>query len=460
MKMAELYKDNNVVEDLPLRPNLFSAFKTILLQCITMLLWIPLSLVCVPLYLPGLIIWGRPRTIPSWSRFYRYFTATWTKGKPEDSIPVTNRILIFLMILDIVIKSPVNGVCWFLDELLYHSYHNIDIKDPVFIVTAARSGSTQLEECLEDDKESFIAPTLVEGMYPYIWVWRLVPPILKTLGLDKRIEALVYSSFGEEVKKRHTINLFRSDTWENVLGSGLMIFFSQSLGCSFFKWGFIFSRLKNHPIDEEFCKCFVELNDCILKKVIYYRGTPKQRTMIKGHFLFAAKVLEQQYKGAKFIAMARDPIERFRSFMNLIKVSSAQSPSFSVFGLFPVTWRVIRDWTVETQICYCEEEMLFYNQSEENTRNKLAISFTSYVNNLTGTFQRIYSFLNIPLPVEMLSKATTLQSSTHNRTTKKSTYDPKYNRSLSSVGVDEDKLREHLTDYINWMKKLEDTFAH
>ena len=71
--------------------------------------------------------------------------------------------------------------------------------------------------------------------------------------------------------------------------------------------------------------------------------------------------------------------------------------------------------------------MLFYNQSGENTRNKLAISFTSYVNNLTGTLQHIYSFLNIPLPDEVLSKATTLQSSTHNRTTRKSTYDPKYN---------------------------------
>ena len=60
---------------------------------------------------------------------------------------------------------------------------------------------------------------------------------------------------------------------------------------------------------------------------------------------------------------------------------------------------------------------MFYNQSEENTKNKLAISFTNYVNNLTGTFLCIYSmtFLNIPLSVELLSKATTLQSSTHDR---------------------------------------------
>jgi len=124
-------------------------------------------------------------------------------------------------------------------------------------------------------------------------------------------------------------------------------------------------------------------------------------------------------------------------------------------GLFLITWKVARDFVVETQICYCEEEKLFCNRSEENKTNKLAISFANYVNNLTATLQHMYSFLNIPLPDKVLSKATTLQNTTHNRTTRKSTYDPRYNRSLSSLGVYEDKIREHLTDYISWVKELD-----
>ena len=36
---------------------------------------------------------------------------------------------------------------------------------------------------------------------------------------------------------------------------------------------------------------------------------------------------------------------------------------------------IVRDWIIETQTCYCEEEMIFYNQSEENAKSKLAISF-------------------------------------------------------------------------------------
>ena len=170
------------------------------------------------IYLPCLIIWGQPPIIPSWSRFFRYFTATLTEGKPEDNIPFTNRILIFLIILDTVIKSPVNGVCWFLDELLYHSYHNTDIKDPVFFLSAARSGSTQIGDYLTDDKESFISPMVIEGMFPFIWVWRLVFPVMKMLGLDERIEAHLSSKLGgEELKKCHNLYLFKSDTWESNL---------------------------------------------------------------------------------------------------------------------------------------------------------------------------------------------------------------------------------------------------
>jgi len=379
-----------------------------------------------------------------------------TEGKPEDNIPFTNRILIFLIILDTVIKSPVNGVCWFLDELLYHSYHDTDIKDPIFFLSAARSGFTQIGDYLTDDKERFISPMVIEGMFPFIWVWRLVFPVIKMLGLDEHMEAHLSSKLGgEEFKKRHNFYLFKSDTWEFALRQRHMTMLSQHLGASFFKWGIVFCNLRDHPFDKEFPKCFVEFTDLVLKKLTYYRGSSKQRMLIKGHFLFAAKTLAQHYQSAKFITMIRDPVKRFHSLMNLIKVYDVDCAPNRVYGLFPISWRVIRDWTIDTQICYCEEEMLFYNQSEGNTRNKLAISFASYVNNLTGTLQHIYSFLNIPLPVEVLSKAAALQSSTHNRTTRRSTYDPKYNRSLSSVGVDEDKLREHLTDYINWMKELD-----
>ena len=455
--MDEVYKNGKnapVKEDLPLQPSIFSAGKAILFQLITTILWIPFSLACVPLYLPGLVVWGKPPTIPSWSAFCRNLIAAWMEGKSEENIPFTNRIIIFLVFLDIIVKVPVNGVCWYLDEALYPSYHNIVIKDPLFVISATRSASTQITKYLEEDKETFVTPTAIEGGFPYIWVWRLVFPIIKRLGLHNMMEKKLSKIIGEEMKKRSIFNIYKSDAWDGMLAFPHQTWLlSQNLGCRFYKYGFVTCTLKE--MDEDFCKCFLKGTDCILKKVVYHRGLPNQRVLIKGHFLFAAKTLEQRYEGAKFLSLIRDPLERFQSTLNHFKVLSVDGATSKVHGLFPITWKVQRDWLIETQMCYCEEEMSFYKHSQENTTNKLAISFANYVTNLTSTLQDIYSFLNIPMPAEMLSKAAKLQSTSHDYTEKRSSYDQKYNRTLSSVGIDEEKLRHLLAEYIEWKNELD-----
>ena len=87
--------------------------------------------------------------------------------------------------------------------------------------------------------------------------------------------------------------------------------------------------------------------------------------------------------------------------------------------------------------------------------NKLVIPFTMYVNNLSVALQCIYSFCDTPIPDHVVSKAIKLQSTTHDRTKRRASYDPNFNRSLTSLGVDEEKVKEHLTKYIEWVDQLE-----
>ena len=453
--MNVVIQSNDLVEDVPLKPNILSATKNILLQCVCTLLFLPLSLAFLPLYIIGVIIWGRPPTVSSWNRFYRYFTATFTEGKPEEGIPFTNRILIFIIILDNLVKIPIKGVGWFVDEILYPSYHKCEIKDPLFFISAARSGSTQMTDYLEDDEESFIAPMVVEAMFPYIWAWKIIAPVIKSMGLKKYFE-VPPPMFGEEFKKRHNVSLFRTETWEIILGIEPMNLLACNLGASFCKWGFLQSSLKDQPVDREYCKSFIELNDHIMKKVMYHRGSPKQRMFIKTHLLIIARELEQRYEGARFFTIVRDPLGQLRSLINFVKVVSVDGPLRRSLNLFPITWRLTRDCILGVQLGYFEEEMTFYDQSAENCTNKLAISFDTYVKNLAGTLQCVYSFLNIPVSAELLSKAAELQKSSHDRAKRKIAYDPKYNRSLSSLGIDEEKLKEFLSDYIYWIKKLDE----
>ena len=440
--MDDLIQNIDIVDDHQ-QPNIAFALMMISYYCITILLWLAISIACVPLFVLGVCIWGIPPMIPSWSSHCRFFTAVFTEGKPEENIPVTNRIIVFLIVLAFLIKVPFHGLCWYIDELVFSSYHKVKIEEPVFMITALRSGSTQLNQYLTDDTKNFIAPTVAEGMFPYIWVWKLFVPILSRLGLKEYFYNK--SFYGKEGNKHHQFSLLKPESWGFMFHSWRFGLCDLCLGSSFMIWAHSFCRIQQ-PIDEDMVKSFIPLTDCMMKKVMYYRGKPQQRMLLKGHLLLNARSIEQQYPKAKLFVVVRDPVKRLCSSINFMKVTAEESKIFQ--GFFPATWRVIRDWAVHTQLPYCEQEMLFFKESADN---KLVIPFIMYVKNLSATLQRIYSFCNITVPDDVMSNAIRVQQTAHNFTKRRASYDPKFNKSLASLGVDEEKLRKHLNEYIEWI---------
>ncbi|XP_065908536.1 uncharacterized protein [Dysidea avara] len=444
--MDDIIQDIDIADDHQ-RPNIAFALMMIFYYCITMLLWLPVSIACVPLFVLGLFIWGIPPMIPSWSSYCKYFIAVFTEGKPEESISITNRITVFLIVLGSLVKIPFHGLCWYIDELVYSSYHKINIEKPVFMITAPRSGSTQLYDYLLDDTKNFIAPVAFEGMLPYIWVWKLFLPFIVRAGFQEYLYN--NSLFGKEATKRHRFMMLKADSWGGMLKSWHFGFCDLCLGSSFMNWGYSFARLQE-PIDEDNVRSFMPFTDCMMKKVMFYRGKPKQQMLLKGHFLLSARNIELQYPDAKIFVTLRNPVDRFGSHINFLKVMSEESKSLQ--GIFPATWRVIRDHVIYTQVPYCEQEMSFYKEPADN---KLVIPFTMYVNNLSATLQRIYSFCNIPIPDDVMSNAVRVQYTTHDFTKLRASYDPRFKKSLASLGVNEERLREHLSEYIEWINSLE-----
>ena len=455
MEIKRFLKPVNLSNDHQ-RPKYVSSLVHIVFLCITTTLWLPMSATCLPVFLMGVFIWGLPPTIPIWSRICKFFMAVFTEGRPEDNVPLTNRVITFVLILNVVVKIPVNGVCWFMDELLYPDYHKVDIKEPVFFMTAPRSGSTQLCQYLEDDKENFIIPTIREALFPYIWFWRLFIPISTKFGITQQKFDISYVyGFGIEAKKRHEVNFSKAATWDTLVGTWHLKIFSFCFGASFFKWGYSYVK-SDEPIDEKFYSHnFLLFTNHVLKKVSYMHGCPKQCILVKGHFLLAAELLKQQYPKAKFFVVIRQPLDRLHSHINLLRTISVNGPYSKVYGLFPPSWKVIRDYVISTQINYCEQEMSFYNNDQEN---QLVIPFTMYVNNLSATLQHIYSFCNIPIPDHVVSKAIKLQNTSHDRTKLRASYDPQLNRSLANLGIKEEEVKEYLTEYIEWINQLENHF--
>ena len=445
--MDDLVKHNNILND-DQRPKLLPALRNILLWFVKTLLVLPVSVILLPFYLLGLMFWGHPPIIPLWSRFGTYMIAAFTEGKPKDNIPFTNRITLFAVILNFIAKVPINGVCWYLDELLYSGYQKVEIQEPIFFITAPRSGSTQLTHYLEDDKENFISPTIVESLLPYIWYWKLINPIVTKLSGKKGFDVSGY--FGTEANKRHHFDVSKTDSWNTIVESWHLNFFSAFLGSSFMSWGYSFAKLENQPIDQKFFSSFLAHTHLMMRKIVYMRGKPNQRVLLKGRFLEVAEALKQRYPKAKFFTTVRPPVQQMQSFINFTKVLSGDGIYGKMAGLFSPSWRIIRDYVINTQFSYCKQEMSFYKQDEEN---RLVIPFAVYVKNLSATLQRIYAFCNIPIPDHMVSEAIKIQNTTHDRTKRRASYDPNLNRSLENLGVDEEKVKEHLAEYIEWMEQ-------
>ena len=250
---------------------IFTTIIKISYRCvIIVLLWLPVFLVCLPLYLLGLSIWGLPPIISPWSRFVKYFVAAFTAGRADDNIPFTNRVCVFLIVFTTLLKVPLNGICWFIDELLFSKYHEIVIEEPIFFISGCRTGSTQLAYYLEDDKMNFITPTLGKSLFPFIWFWKLIVPVLKATGVIKGQgkDHRDFSKPQNEFEKHHNVDLHRNGSFDICATVWHFNITSFYLGVDFMKWGFPFVQLNETPIDNQFCSSFVQYYDAIMKKVI------------------------------------------------------------------------------------------------------------------------------------------------------------------------------------------------
>ena len=148
----------------------------------------------------------------------------------------------------------------------------------------------------------------------------------------------------------------------------------------------------------------------------------------------------------------RQPEERFQSLINFVMTISTDGLPIRGHALFPLSWKVLRNYVIDTQICYCEQEMSFYKHPQGK---KLAIPFTVYVDNLSATLNSVYVFCNISVSADVISKADAVQTTTHNRQRRRSSY--RLNKSWEDLGVDEEKLSDHLAEYNNWIEQLDES---
>lgn len=386
-----------------------------------------------PLYLVLAAVYGRPPNLPRWSQIGRYLRAACTVSPPPPGLPWLHRLWLITSVLMRVATRPLTGLLWLVDEVLYaRTLDAMQLSAPLFEISAGRSGSTQLAHYLEDDPH-LLAPTLLQSLVPYLWVWRLAAA---TVGrwvhrdtVRRRVEGLLPPEFLE----RHELDPFRTDTFDVAFFGAhlnmMSIFFGPAFAAQ--EGGMGVAAPHNRGMWEE---DFPALLERIGRKAMVFAGSDgrDRRLFVKGHFLAGAEALARRFPDGRFLTLVRAPGPRFQSGINYMRAN----PLDPVLG--PPRWGWLAEAAVQTEIAYCEQELAWFTAPQGPRR--CVVRFVDYVRDLSGTMERIYA--------ECLDRPVPDHTPRVHPPRRRHSY--LLDRSLEQLGVNSTALHTRLADYVRW----------
>jgi len=420
------------LNDVQAKPSVVS----LLVQAVQTLLIAGLSLLLWPLYAVARCIWYRPPNAPHLAQIKRYLHLVWSVQPIEPGLSVQARIWLTLNILRKGLTTPLVGLAWLLDELLYDRALNTEkVIAPLFVISGGRSGSTQMARYIEADP-SVTAPNLLQCMFPYLWLWKLAPKTVGRILTPDKLRVWLESMMSAELLERHEFDPFKADTFDGAMFSSHLNPLAVYLGPDVASREFNFAAFP--PQDRaQLERDALQLIDRIGRKHLLLVGDAiaekPRRLFLKGHFLCAAPALERQYPDAVFLTLLRDPAKRLQSGINYLRVN----PSDPAMG--PPPWYWLAAWLLKTESDYCQIEQAWYTQ--KGGARRCVVRFTDFVNDLEGTLQRVYREC---LDQDHLPPHVPRQHPPRER----KRYSVNY--SLAELGINERELRQQLADYIAW----------
>jgi hypothetical protein len=382
----------------------------------------------LPLYTLGYLVAGRPPVVPcatSWVGVARRLV----RPAPSPGVAAVDRASIVVSLLTRACVQPAFGLAWWLDLLLHgRALSAVVVREPLFELSAARSGSTQLAHYLEDDPD-LAGPSTLRAFFPYLWLWRLTDLVASRLPTPDQLQSMYVRSVPPAYLARHEGDINRTDSMDPLFYAFHLVDLLQALGPDTTTRVDPFELTEtNRAFWEE---DFVAYVDGLLRRSLLRDGAGR-RAFVKGHFLPAADALARRYPDATFLTVLRAPEPRVRSVLNFHREQPGEP-----LAAMPWTWLVDRD--VDGELRYNDAERAWYTRPEGPRR--VVIVFDDYVRDLPGTLRRVYQeCLHREVPEHL--------PTTHPHRKRSYTVD----RSLAELGVDLEAFHQRSAPFVAWME--------
>ena len=252
--------------------------------------------------------------------YFRMIRLAW-----NESVPKARRRYLFILLVVAPLVASFHAVCFFLDRIFFPDLGRVEMREPIFIVGHARSGTTLTHRLLCRDEGRFSCFRLYELYFPSLIQKKAIRAIARFDEehfrgfLHGQVRAWEEWRYGP-MRHMHEMGLTEPEE------DDILFYWSMASGFWITKMPYMgdldFYHMNDWP--EEKRRRYNDFYRECVKRQLYLNGS--ERVHLSKNPMYSGRVasLIEAFPDARFIVNIRDPRETIPSMLKLVRAGWKQ----------------------------------------------------------------------------------------------------------------------------------------
>jgi hypothetical protein len=350
----------------------------------------------------------------------------------NEKVPKARYYYLAVLCVAVPIVSSFHALCFFLDGILFPGLWRVKVREPVFLVGHARSGTTLTHRLMSKDEGRFSSFLLYECYFPSLLQKKLIRLGIaadrRYLGgfIAGRVRTWEERRYGGQ-RHMHEMGLTIPEE------DDISLYYSMASGFWITKMPYMgdldFYHMNDWP--ERRRRRYNDFYRACVRRQLYLNGSDK--THLAKNPLWAGRVasLVESFPDAKFVVNVRDPRDTIPSLLKLVRAGWKQ-----------LGWEEARQerclQILASQSWHSYRHPLETLEANPGTRGAV-VDYRDLTSDPAATIERVYQDLGLPI-------SDAFREALGNEGKRERKHKTRHSYSLEEFGLEGDVIREELGD--------------